>query len=114
MSRTPVNDNPDRVVYRRGFVTRHQVSGWRFIMRRIASGVAGDNAILADRTTAALVDAERSHRWSHRRAADGTQRKQAALPPLRCVRLAGERQPPHAVHGFGRRERWVAKGRDGR
>ncbi|MGH3968226.1 MAG: hypothetical protein ACRDTV_08975, partial [Mycobacterium sp.] len=26
-SRTPVNDNPDKVVYRRGFVTRHQVSG---------------------------------------------------------------------------------------
>src|SRR4029078_1085419 len=39
-SRTPVNENPDRVGYRRGFVTRHQVSGWRFIMRRIASGVA--------------------------------------------------------------------------
>ncbi|MGH3632524.1 type VII secretion protein EccB [Mycobacterium sp.] len=39
-SRTPVNDNPDKVVYRRGFVTRHQVSGWRFVMRRIASGVA--------------------------------------------------------------------------
>ncbi|HEU4361300.1 MAG TPA: type VII secretion protein EccB [Mycobacterium sp.] len=39
-SRTPVNDNPDQVVYRRGFVTRHQVSGWRFVMRRIASGVA--------------------------------------------------------------------------
>jgi type VII secretion protein EccB len=97
-SRTPVNENPDRVVYRRGFVTRHQVSGWRFVMRRIASGVAlhdtrmlvdplrtqtravlvgalvlitglagcfvfslirpggvaGDNAILADRTTSAL------------------------------------------------------------
>lgn len=39
-SRTPVNDNPDRVEYRRGFVTKHQVSGWRFVMRRIASGVA--------------------------------------------------------------------------
>jgi ESX secretion system ATPase EccB len=39
-SRTPVNNNPDQVVYRRGFVTRHQVSGWRFVMRRIASGVA--------------------------------------------------------------------------
>lgn len=26
--------------YRRGFVTKHQVSGWRFVMRRIASGVA--------------------------------------------------------------------------
>ena len=35
-SRTPVNENTDRVVYRRGFVTRHQVSGWRFVMRRIA------------------------------------------------------------------------------
>jgi len=97
-SRTPTNDNPERVAYRRGFVTRHQVSGWRFVMRRIASGVAlhdtrmlvdplrsqsravlvgalllitglagcfvfslirpagvaGDSAILADRTTAAL------------------------------------------------------------
>lgn len=39
-SRTPVNDNPDQVVYRRGFVTKHQVSGWRFVMRRIAAGVA--------------------------------------------------------------------------
>lgn len=39
-SRTPVNENPDHVSYRRGFVTRHQVSGWRFLMRRIASGVA--------------------------------------------------------------------------
>ncbi|CAM4371868.1 Type VII secretion system protein eccB1 [Mycobacterium basiliense] len=97
-SRTPVNDNPDKVEYRRGFVTRHQVSGWRFVMRRIASGIAlhdtrmlvdplrtqsravlmgvlilitglvgcfvfslirpngqaGDNAVLADRSTAAL------------------------------------------------------------
>src|SRR5438105_4273334 len=39
-SRTPANDNPEKVVYRRGFVTRHQVTGWRFVMRRIASGVA--------------------------------------------------------------------------
>ncbi|CAJ1496728.1 type VII secretion protein EccB [[Mycobacterium] holstebronense] len=39
-SRTPANENPDRVEYRRGFVTKHQVSGWRFVMRRIASGVA--------------------------------------------------------------------------
>ena len=39
-SRTPANENPDHVVYRRGFVTRHQVSGWRFLMRRIASGIA--------------------------------------------------------------------------
>ncbi|OBK15612.1 type VII secretion protein EccB [Mycobacterium asiaticum] len=39
-SRTPVNENPDKVEYRRGFVTRHQVSGWRFVMRRIASGIA--------------------------------------------------------------------------
>ena len=97
-SRTPANANPDRVTYRRGFVTRHQVTGWRFVMRRIASGVAlhdtrmlvdplrsqsravlmgvlilitgvigcfvfslirpngvaGDNAVLADRDTAAL------------------------------------------------------------
>jgi len=48
-SRTPSNDNPDKVVYRRGFVTRHQVSGWRFVMRRIASGVAlHDTRMLVD------------------------------------------------------------------
>lgn len=48
-SRTPVNENPERVSYRRGFVTRHQVSGWRFIMRRIASGVAlHDTRMLVD------------------------------------------------------------------
>jgi type VII secretion protein EccB len=48
-SRTPANDNPDKVVYRRGFVTRHQVSGWRFVMRRIASGVAlHDTRMLVD------------------------------------------------------------------
>ena len=48
-SRTPVNENPDQVVYRRGFVTRHQVSGWRFVMRRIASGIAlHDTRMLVD------------------------------------------------------------------
>jgi type VII secretion protein EccB len=48
-SRTPVNENTDRVAYRRGFVTRHQVSGWRFVMRRIASGVAlHDTRMLVD------------------------------------------------------------------
>src|ERR1700741_931991 len=48
-SRTPVNDNPDQVVYRRGFVTRHQVTGWRFVMRRIASGIAlHDTRVLVD------------------------------------------------------------------
>lgn len=48
-SRTPVNENPDQVSYRRGFVTRHQVSGWRFMMRRIASGVAlHDTRMLVD------------------------------------------------------------------
>jgi type VII secretion protein EccB len=48
-SRTPSNENPDRVAYRRGFVTRHQVSGWRFVMRRIASGVAlHDTRMLID------------------------------------------------------------------
>ena len=48
-SRTPVNDNPEKVVYRRGFVTRHQVTGWRFVMRRIASGVAlHDTRMLVD------------------------------------------------------------------
>lgn len=48
-SRTPANGNPDRVTYRRGFVTRHQVTGWRFVMRRIASGVAlHDTRMLVD------------------------------------------------------------------
>lgn len=48
-SRTPANDNPERVTYRRGFVTRHQVSGWRFMQRRIASGVAlHDTRMLVD------------------------------------------------------------------
>ncbi|MFV0494593.1 type VII secretion protein EccB [Mycobacterium sp.] len=48
-SRTPANENPDRVQYRRGFVTRHQVSGWRFVMRRIASGIAlHDTRMLVD------------------------------------------------------------------
>ena len=48
-SRTPTNENPERVPYRRGFVTRHQVSGWRFVMRRIASGVAmHDTRMLVD------------------------------------------------------------------
>ncbi|MGJ6126750.1 type VII secretion protein EccB [Mycolicibacterium sp. Y3] len=49
VSRTPVNENPDRVEYRRGFVTRHQVTGWRFLMRRIASGIAlHDTRMLTD------------------------------------------------------------------
>jgi type VII secretion protein EccB len=48
-SRTPANDNPDKVVYRRGFVTRHQVTGWRFVMRRIAAGIAlHDTRMLVD------------------------------------------------------------------
>ncbi len=48
-SRTPANDNPGKVEYRRGFVTRHQVSGWRFVMRRIASGIAlHDTRMLVD------------------------------------------------------------------
>lgn len=48
-SRTPATENPDRAGYRRGFVTRHQVSGWRFMMRRIASGVAlHDTRMLVD------------------------------------------------------------------
>ena len=48
-SRTPINDNPDKVVYRRGFVTRHQVTGWRFVMRRLASGIAlHDTRMLVD------------------------------------------------------------------
>lgn len=61
-SRTPANENPDGVSYRRGFVTRHQVSGWRFVMRRIASGVAlHDTRMLVDplrtQTRAVLVGA---------------------------------------------------------
>lgn len=61
-SRTPANENPDAVSYRRGFVTRHQVSGWRFVMRRIASGVAlHDTRMLVDplrtQTRAVLVGA---------------------------------------------------------
>jgi len=48
-SRTPTNENPDRVSFRRGFVTRHQVSGWRFMVRRMASGVAlHDTRMLVD------------------------------------------------------------------
>src|SRR6202795_1564792 len=48
-SRTPINDNPEKVVYRRGFVTRHQVTGWRFVMRRLASGIAlHDTRMLVD------------------------------------------------------------------
>lgn len=48
-SRSPANDNPDRVMYRRGFITRHQVTGWRFVMRRIASGLAlHDTRMLVD------------------------------------------------------------------
>ncbi|MGB3354304.1 MAG: type VII secretion protein EccB [Mycobacterium sp.] len=48
-SRTPNNENPEAVRYRRGFVTRHQVTGWRFMMRRIASGVAlHDTRMLVD------------------------------------------------------------------
>lgn len=48
-SRTPDNDNPEKVVHRRGFVTRHQVSGWRFLLRRTASGVAlHDTRMLVD------------------------------------------------------------------
>lgn len=48
-SRTPSNDNPDQVSYRRGFVTKNQVTGWRFVMRRIASGVAlHDTRMLVD------------------------------------------------------------------
>src|SRR6201987_505532 len=48
-SRTPVNDNPEKAVYRRGFVTRQQVTGWRFVMRRISSGIAlHDTRMLVD------------------------------------------------------------------
>lgn len=47
--RTPVNHNPEKVEMRQGFVTRHQVTGWRFMMRRIASGIAlHDTRMLTD------------------------------------------------------------------
>ncbi|MGH3724441.1 MAG: type VII secretion protein EccB [Mycobacterium sp.] len=39
-SRTPASENSEPLKYRRGFVTGHQVTGWRFVTRRIASGVA--------------------------------------------------------------------------
>ncbi len=60
-SRTPATENPGDP-HRRGFVTRHQVSGWRFVMRRIASGVAlHDTRMLVDplrtQTRAVLVGA---------------------------------------------------------
>lgn len=48
-SRTPAGTHPDQITYRSGFVTRHQVSGWRFVMRRIASGLAlHDTRMLVD------------------------------------------------------------------
>lgn len=51
-SRTPMNDSsggPEGISYRRGFVTRHQVTGWRFVMRRIAAGIAlHDTRMLVD------------------------------------------------------------------
>ncbi|MGY4712063.1 type VII secretion protein EccB [Mycolicibacterium sp. CBM1] len=48
-SRTPSNDNSDGLGYRRGFITRHQVTGWRFVLRRIASGIAlHDTRMLVD------------------------------------------------------------------
>lgn len=44
-----MNEDSDQVGYRRGFVTRNQVTGWRFAMRRIASGVAlHDTRMLTD------------------------------------------------------------------
>ncbi|EFV14571.1 type VII secretion protein EccB [Segniliparus rugosus] len=39
-SRTPASEHPEPLTYRRGFVTGHQVTGWRFVSRRIASAVA--------------------------------------------------------------------------
>src|SRR6201997_5757817 len=48
-SRTPVNDHPAQAVYPPGFRPRHQVTGWRFVMRRIASGIAlHDTRMLVD------------------------------------------------------------------
>ena len=42
-------EESDHVSYRRSFVTRHQVTGWRFVMRRIASGIAlHDTRMLVD------------------------------------------------------------------
>lgn len=37
---TRVDQDSEEAGYRRGFVTKHQVTGWRFVMRRIASGIA--------------------------------------------------------------------------
>lgn len=51
-------DETDHVSYRRSFVTRHQVTGWRFLMRRIAAGIAlHDTRMLVDplRTQARAV-----------------------------------------------------------
>ncbi|GAY17437.1 type VII secretion protein EccB [Mycobacterium sp. shizuoka-1] len=48
-SRTPAGESPEEITYRRGFITRHQVTGWRFVMRRIASGIAlHDTRMLVD------------------------------------------------------------------
>lgn len=48
-SRTPASRSPDQVSYRRGFITRHQVTGWRFVLRRIAAGLAlHDTRMLVD------------------------------------------------------------------
>lgn len=45
----PDDHNSGEVRYRRAFVTKHQVTGWRFVMRRIASGIAlHDTRMLTD------------------------------------------------------------------
>lgn len=56
-SRTPAGERSGDAQPRRAFVTRHQTTGWRFLLRRLASG-------LAARDTRMLVDPLRDQRRS--------------------------------------------------
>jgi Type VII secretion system ESX-1, transport TM domain B len=98
-SRTPDNENPDRVAYRRGFVTRHQVSGWRFVMRRIASGVAlHDTRMLVDplrtQTRAVLVGGLMLITGLAVVCALRSDDRPSAKPPVAGLTLLGGRQRP--------------------
>ena len=118
-SRTPVNDNPDKVVYRRGFVTRHQVTGWRFVMRRIASGVAlHDTRMLVDplrtQTRAVLMGVDRADHRAGRLLcvlADPAERVGGQQPgagrPVDCraVRAGGRSAASGAEPGLGPADR---------
>lgn len=45
----PADRDPEKAGVRNAFVTKHQVTGWRFVMRRIASGLAlHDTRMLTD------------------------------------------------------------------